>query len=317
MRFSGHESFPIRYAWLPKAHRALMRDPAALSDDERAMVVFGVGKNMVRAIRFWAQVAGVARPAQGIGYEPTGFGDAILGEHGYDPFLEDVRTLWLLHWRICQNVDEPLFAWDYLLNRWHLPDISSSTVLPILSREAELNSGRPLSPRTLEQHLDIFLRTYVARRDRAGQVVEESLDSPLAELELIRVVGERPVGDGGRREAVYAFRRGPKPEITPGLFVYCLQDFWRLRHPREQGLAFRDIAVGHGGPGQVFKLPEEELRQRLDTVSDDSQGLFEFRDSAAHPHLARTIPEPDDRGDALELLRALYAEPAVPVVLHG
>jgi len=60
MRYSGHESFPLRYAWLPKAYRALARDAASLSDDERAMVELGVGKNMVRAIRFWVLATGIA-----------------------------------------------------------------------------------------------------------------------------------------------------------------------------------------------------------------------------------------------------------------
>src|SRR5437879_10801917 len=59
-RFSGHETFPCRYAWLPKAYRALDGDPAGLSDDEQAMVDLGVGKNMVRAIRFWVQASGIA-----------------------------------------------------------------------------------------------------------------------------------------------------------------------------------------------------------------------------------------------------------------
>lgn len=317
MRFSGHESFPVRYAWLPKAHRALAHSPAALSDDEGAMVELGVGKNMVRAIRFWIQATGVAKPADGIGYEATPFGAAILGEGGHDPFLEDLRTLWLLHWRLCQNVADPLFAWDYIINRWHLPDISPSKVLPVLAREAELASGRKLSPRTLEQHLDVFLRTYVPARDRSGQVAEDSLDSPLAELELIHIIGERPIDESGRREPVYAFRREPKPDITPAVFVYCLHDYWRLRLSSEQELSFRDIAVGHGGPGQVLKLPEEDLRQRLDVIVHDSKGRFIFRESAAQPRLTRAIPEADDSWDELTLLDVLYAEPAAPVALYA
>src|SRR5579875_2189747 len=49
-RFSGHETFPCRYAWLPKAYQAINRDAKLLLDDENAMVELGVGKNMVHAI---------------------------------------------------------------------------------------------------------------------------------------------------------------------------------------------------------------------------------------------------------------------------
>lgn len=317
MRFSGHESFPLRYAWLPKAYRAVKRDGASLLDDERAMVELGVGKNMVRSIRFWTLATGVVEPADGTGYRTTAFGDAILGECGLDPFLEDTRTLWLLHWRLCQNVEDPIFAWDYLLNRWHLPDLSASKVLPVMEREAEIASGRSLSPITLAQHLDVFLRTYVPARGYANEVAEDSLDSPLAELELIRQVGERPTGESGRREPVYAFRREPKPDITPRLFIYCLADFWRLRHRSEQTLSFREIAVGRGGPGQVFKLPEDDLRERLDSVTRDSDGLFAFRESGAEPRLTRLVDESDDRWMEGALLSAVYEEAAAPLVTHG
>ena len=46
-RFSGHESFALRYAWLPKAYKGLKDDPRLFADDEKAMLELGLGKNMV------------------------------------------------------------------------------------------------------------------------------------------------------------------------------------------------------------------------------------------------------------------------------
>ena len=314
MRFSGHETFQLRYAWLPKAYGLLSPEGAAsaLSHDEVAMVELGVGKNMVRAIRFWVQATGVS----GSDYTPSAFGDALLARQGLDPFLEDVRTLWLIHWRLCQNVEDPLFAWDYLMNRWHLSEISPSKVLPEMIREAELTSGRSLSPVTLGQHLNVFLHTYVPTRSSKGSVQEDSLDSPLVELELLRQAGERPSDETGRREPVYVFRRDRKPEISPGLFAYCLHDYWRLRHRGEGTLSFRQIATGHGSPGQVFKLPEEDLRERLDTIERDSGGRFVFRESAATPHVTRAAAEDDPTWDEHSILRDIYAVPLTAVMVH-
>jgi len=34
----------------------------------------------------------------------------LLGKRGCDPFLEDRRTLWLIHWNLSTNVQHPLFA---------------------------------------------------------------------------------------------------------------------------------------------------------------------------------------------------------------
>lgn len=134
-RFSGHETFPCRYTWLPKAFRALEANEQAFSDEEQAIVQLGVGKNMVRAIRFWVQVIGVAEPAERGGYQVTPFGTALLNRNGFDPYLEDIRTLWLIHWQLSSQLQDPLFAWDYLLNRWQHPEISRTEVLRAFRQE--------------------------------------------------------------------------------------------------------------------------------------------------------------------------------------
>ena len=66
--------------------RGLHANPKLFSDDESAMVSLGVGKNMVRSIRFWAQVTGMAEPlARNSGYQPTTIGRLVLGADGHDP----------------------------------------------------------------------------------------------------------------------------------------------------------------------------------------------------------------------------------------
>lgn len=297
-RISGHESFPCRYSWLPKAVRGLSNDPKLFSDDEQAMVTLGVGKNMVRSIRFWVQATGIATPeAKGIGYSLTDVGRVLLGDRGLDPYLEDSATLWLLHWNLSTNLENPLLAWDYLLNQWHEPELARSTALKMLSKEAsKLDNG--MSMVTLEQHLDTFLHTYVPTRGRKGQVQEDNLDCPLVELEFLVKVGERGVG---KREVIYSFRREEKPEISLDLFSYSLDDFWRKRHDNESTLPLREVAHGHGSPGQIFKLPEDDIRARLDFLSRQADGLFAYSESAHFQQVRR-------RKDANKttVLKAIY-----------
>ena len=58
VRFSGHETFTLRYGWLTKAV-ARVRSDRRVFTREDAMVAFGVGKNMVRSIRHWSMASGV------------------------------------------------------------------------------------------------------------------------------------------------------------------------------------------------------------------------------------------------------------------
>lgn len=301
MRFSGHESFSCRFAWLPKAYRALASNPATFGDVEQAMVILGVGKNMVRSIRFWVEVMGVATPQRDRTFMTTQFGDAVFGDTGFDPFLEDVRTLWLLHWNLASRIEDPLFAWDLLLNKWPFAELTRSEALAAFERESRrLNTSH--SSVTLGQHLDVFLHTYVSTPGSAG-TREESLDCPLTELELLQSVGERPVGSSGRREPVFSFRREAKPEITTGLFEYCLHDYWQRRHPGEATLTYRDVAISAGGIGQLFKLPEDDLRARLDLYAAPDEGRpFKYQPSAVQGLLSRGEVEDCD------FLATVYAE---------
>lgn len=301
MRFSGHESFACRYAWLPKAYRAVTDEATTLADDDRAMVVLGVGKNMVRSLRFWAEVTNLLTPGADRTLQPTDFGRAVFGTDGHDPFLEDTRTLWLLHWNVTARATDPLFAWDFLLNRWPYPELTRSEALAAFMRESRsLNVFH--SEVTLSQHLDVFLHTYVPTRGpKYG--VEDSLDCPLADLELLQPVGERRLDGSGRREVVYAFRRESKAEITAELFEYCLNDFWIQRHPDERTLTYRDIAVAPGSPGQLLKLPEDDVRARLDRYADpDCRRPFSYQPSAVQGLLSRRSVA------AWDYLGAVYAE---------
>lgn len=301
MRFSGHESFACRYAWLPKAYREIAKNPAIFSDDEQAMVSLGVGKNMVRSIRFWVEVMDVATPRRDRTLESSPFGQAIFADDGFDPFLEDARTIWLLHWKVTTRVEDPLFAWDFLLNKWPYAELTRSEALAAFVRESQrLNASH--SEVTLGQHLDVFLHTYIPSRG-AKSAFEDSLDCPLAELELLQVVGERRLDGSGRREPVYAFRREAKPEITAALFEYCLDDYWQNRHLGEATLTYRHVATAPGSIGQAFKLPEDDVRTRLDAYTQtDSRRPFSYQPSAVQGLLSRR-----NFGER-DFLTAVYAE---------
>lgn len=302
-QISGHESFPCRYAWLPKAVRGLQEDPKLFGDEESAMVKLGVGKNMVRSIRFWSQVMGMAKTeTKRQSLSVTDLGKALLAENGRDPFLEDIRTLWLLHWNLATNIENPLLAWDFLLNRWQEPELVPSFVFKALQKEAEKQENR-LSMVTLQQHFNTFLHTYYPTRGRKGEVQEDNLDCPLVELELIIKIGERELDRrSGKQETIYGFNREEKPDISSELFVYCLNDFWQKRHEMESTLTLREIAHGHGSPGQIFKLPEEDVRMRVEALAKQTGGFLEFMESANLQQVQKTR----DRNDT-ELLKEIYS----------
>ena len=72
-----------------------------------AVATLGVGKNMVASIRFWFRAFGLS-----VNDIPTSFAQSIFDkECGYDPYLEDEGTLWLLHYfLLTHDIIHILFA---------------------------------------------------------------------------------------------------------------------------------------------------------------------------------------------------------------
>jgi hypothetical protein len=234
-RFSGHETFACRYAWLPKGVKAVSESPSiltALREDD-AMVELGVGKNMVRSIRFWAEAADAILPTVG-GHEPTEFGRSLLlgteDTAPLDEFLEDVQTLWLLHWKFSTNSRAQIYAWDFLMNQFQEPELYASAAIRAFQKALPTASQKEISVNSLEHLYEVFLHTYVPTRGRKGEVKEDNLDSPLVELDLLRHTGFTQASlHSGRPEPKFAFRREEKSEIGNALFAYCLNEFWQNR----------------------------------------------------------------------------------------
>lgn len=284
-RFSGHETFSCRYAWLPKAVESLQETPSLFSNIDEAMVRLGLGKNMVQSLRFWVQAMRVAEPATSGGLQLTDFGKRVFGPSGLDPYLEDITTLWLLHWQLCSHHGNPLFAWDFLFNRYNDPEIIRSNVLSVIERESR-QLARPLAKATLSQHFDVFMHTYVPTRGQKAEILEENLDCPLVELELLERIGQR-VNSNDKLEPAYAFRREPKPDLTWGVFLFAVEDYWNRCRSGEQTLTLSDLATGAGSPGQVFKLPEDDIRMRLSQIEEQSNGVLIYSESAMFEQLRR------------------------------
>jgi len=298
-RFSGHETFSCRYAWLPKAAQGVAKkgnqDILTSAREDDAMIQLGVGKNMVRSIRFWSEAADILETTEA-GHKLTDFGCQLLVGNGdaapLDPFLEDIQTLWLIHWKLATNKKALIFAWDFLLNQFQEPELYASTVLRAFQKAATQTSSKEITAGSLEQLYEVFLHSYVPTRGSKGEVREDNLDCPLAELDLLQHTGfTKSSMNSGRLEPKYSFRREEKTEISHALFAFCLDEFWRSRfmtdQTSEQTLPFHTIVSAQGSPGQVFKIPEADIRTRLFALEGQTDGFFRFEESAAIPRVVR------------------------------
>ena len=280
-RFSGHETFACRFSWLPKAVRLIECDPAAISDDVEAILALGLGKNMVKSLRFWLDAFDVAAPVDGV-WALKPFGASLLGRDGADPFIERSETQWLLHWSVAARTTGPLFAWRHVFHRRMRSDFTRSELLSELRRESA-QEGYEHSQVTLLQHLDALLHTYPPTHALAAP--EDVLDGPLVDLKLIRSDGRRRAA-GSRAEQIFSLSKTLPGRIAPRVLDYAIDSFWADRRASEKVVSFRDLAYGEGSPGTTFRLSEEDLREHLER----SASLYSFRHSGDAGAISRTTP---------------------------
>lgn len=278
-RFSGHETFACRFSWLPKAVRLIEADPLALSSDEQAILSLGLGKNMVRSLRFWLDAFEVAAPS-GDGWTLKPFGAALLGAEGADRYMERTETQWLLHWSVTSRSQSPLFAWRHVFHRRMRTDFTRGELFSEMRRESA-REGYDHSEITLMQHIDALLHTYVPTH--AMKAPEDVLDGPLIDLKLIHAAGRRR-GASGRDEQVYSLARAPLAKIGTAVLDYAIESYWSERRPGERVISFRDLAYGEGSPGATFRIPEDELRAHLERDG----ATYAFRASGDAGAISRT-----------------------------
>jgi hypothetical protein len=300
LSFSGHETFPFRYAWLKKGADHVAATDGTLFKRDDAMTLLGVGKNMVRSVRHWCLAARVIEEVPGRTRKPSGcfrvsaFGRAVFGERGLDPYLEDPATPWLLHWQIVTN-GQRCSTWFWAFCHFHEPEFTREALTAALHAWAHAAGAKRLAASSLRRDVDCFLRTYVPARQTKVLVLEDTLDCPLVELGLICAAGDWQT---------FRFQRGAQPHLPDGILFYAALDFWDRTAAGRQTLSLRDLARQPGSPGQVFKIDENALAERCGRLERWTGGALSYAENTGLRQLYRHRAV-----DALALRRRAY-EPA-------
>jgi hypothetical protein len=271
LSFSGHETFTFRHGWLKKGVDAASLDPAFFAR-ERALIDLGVGKNMVSSIRHWCLAAGLieeSREHRGQ-FVVTEIGRRIFANVGLDPYLEDPGTLWLIHWMIASNF-KGATTWFWMFSNWNGVEFTRERIAYEIQSWLEKHGYKPISENTLKRDIDCFVHTYVHSRNAKSSVIEDTLDCPLVDLRLIS-----ELADG----KTYQFQRGPQVSLPNEIFLFALAEFWNVYGGNAKSIAFEKIAYDPGSPGRIFKLDEDSLAGRLESIAQDTRGGFTYDETA-------------------------------------
>lgn len=294
--FGRHETFALRYAWLTKGFQAVEKNPHIFNDDA-ATVELGVGKNMVNAIRYWLLATQMISRTEK-GFKATALGNAIFAETGFDPYLEDEATLWLIHWLLSTNAEQTT-AWYWFFNCFHKPEFTNEEAgFALADFVTEYLDGKH-SEKTVKQEIPLLLRMYAQTKIHAQSSMDEHLDSPLVSLKLIHYLPQTKS---------YRALATQRPSLPIEIIGFAVNEFFNALQMTQLPIANlmyskeQKIAVG-----AVFRLTESALLAKLESLVQAYPKLYEIRETAGINQLYRLT----EQIDSLSFLENYYHKEAV------
>lgn len=306
--FHGHNTFPMRFGWLYKAYQEVTKlsenkeNKINIFNEDRAIAAFGVGQNMVPAIRFWALQFEILQEGKKEGLTITKLGQLIFdSKKGIDPFLENPNSLWLLQWILISKPTLTTFYWVFNYFNHASSFERNDVVNGILEFSKQLDwklkpkknpsETGPAIYNSLEKDVSCFLSMYRFPDLDTKEDFEAALQSPLAELGLLKK---------SSKASRYSLNIGPKKTLSTSMIAYAIYDFWRRSGSNSTSISVSTLLNNPGSPGRVFCLDESTLVDYLECVEGATKGKLEWSESSGTKSVM--IRKALDKKDAQDLL---------------
>ncbi|CAM5211056.1 hypothetical protein OURE66S_02686 [Oligella ureolytica] len=267
--FSGHETFPMRYGWLKKSYDALNEaennanklNAKDIFSSHDAIAKFGVGKNMVNSMRHWCNVTNILEDNS-----LTPFAKDIFKDNGFDPYLENPMTLWIIHYSLATNQQLLTYYWFFNIN--NLLNLDRKTLQNEIEKHCTKLGHEIPSSTTVKRDVECFVRLYMYKTTQNN---DDAVESPLTELGLIVPI---------HKQGYFAGNRGAKSNLSPALFWASVFQFWNHSKKSQKTLNLSSLAYDPLSPGRVFLLDENSIVEYIYNSSHLFNGQIEWSETA-------------------------------------
>lgn len=282
--FSGHESFPCKTLWLKKGY-----DFTTSGQDfnaPEAVVSLGVGKNMVAAVRYWYKAFGLNKEN-----ETSWIADYIFDTNiGKDPYMEDLGTLWLLHFLLIYSDEASLYKLFFIDFQQERRLFERGQVINFVKRKmAETGKGNLFNENTVKKDVGVLLLNYCLPREPKSN---EDFSTLLMDLDLLRQTDKiEKTDEKGNR---YFFNIEGKRKMTPEIFLFALL---MIKDESDNSIPYDTLQE----LGLIFCMTDLEVIDMLNQLSETYSDSLTYSDVAGIRQLQFT-----KQMDAKQVLERYY-----------
>jgi hypothetical protein len=246
--FSGHDSFQCRQLWLKKGFDYVLQGKNF--NDEDAVVQLGVGKNMVSSIRFWLKAFDIIDNQD----RPTEFGGRMFDDnYGYDPFLENEASIWLLHYQLVKTGYASIYMILFNELRKEKMHFNKDSFVNYMKRMGESNVDLSLNENTLAKDFIVFTNLY--KNDPESNDIEDSFSGILSELELLKTSGR------GKDEQFY-IESSERDNLSEYILLFTILD-----NPNYgNAISLNSLEFDWNSPGSIFAINRKGLLSKINDL---------------------------------------------------
>jgi hypothetical protein len=259
--FSGHESFQCRQLWLKKGYDFINKNKSFT--DEDAVVELGVGKNMVSSIRFWMKAFNLLSVEDKL----TDFAHKLLADDGYDPYMEDEGTLWLLHYQLVKKGFASTYSIVFNELRREKIEFSKDNFISFIKRKSETEKSFQFNPKTLQEDFSVLSKMYL-RSETQSKDREDSFSGLLTELDLVKCYNKG-------KDEFFIIENSERTEIPDEIILYAILDNENF----DLSLSLNTIEQNNNSVGAVFAINKPGLQAKIENLASKFKNIV-FNDQA-------------------------------------
>lgn len=285
--FTGHDSFQCRHFWLKKGFDFVLNGHSF--SHENAVVNLGVGKNMVAAIRYWLKAFHITNSRD----EITDFGTLLLADDGYDPFLEDEGSIWLLHYYLVKTNVASIYQLIFNDLRREKIEFSKERFLAFMRRRSEGVKNVNYNPKSMGDDFDVFRKMYLpSAAEKSG---EDGYSGLFADLQLIFRVENR---SENKREELFHIENVERNSLPVEIFLYAILD-----NPNwGNAISLATLEQEINSPGSIFAINKAGLIDKINEAQTRFPNLLHYVDHAGVKEIQLS-----EKPDPITLLQTYYA----------
>ena len=296
LRFSGHDTFIVRSFW-PKKGYDFVKNGGRFSSED-SVIELGVGKNMVSSIQFWMKALGLLEEDN---TTLTDFAKFILDDNGNDPFLEDIGSIWLLHYYLIKTDYSSIYSLIFNELRKERSLFTKSQLSSFIKRKFSEASDNSLNQNTIEKDISVFTRLYnKVDFQSLSNNFEDEVSSLMIELELISSSIEELIKEGtNKKEKIEWFHlHGEnRSSLPPEIILFTILDNFKSSN----NIGLKRLEIETNSPGMIFLLSKDALYKQLKELENLYPGII-LSETAGN--IVMVLPEGIDQW---EILRNYYA----------